>query len=72
VQFAGMRCGAAVFADTEFADTVDFTGASFAEMFFIDGAAFRGAVVVRGTQFPHPVDWSEATLAVPPNNPSTG
>ena len=65
-QFVGMRCGTAVFADTEFAETVDFAGASFGEMFFIDGAAFRGAVVVRGTQFPHPVDWSEATLAAPP------
>jgi uncharacterized protein YjbI with pentapeptide repeats len=66
VSFADMRCSHAVFSDTAFEQAVDLAGASFAEMFFIYGAKFQGPLLVRGTQFPHPIDWSEATLAAPP------
>jgi uncharacterized protein YjbI with pentapeptide repeats len=64
--FVDMCCGKAVFCETEFEQAVNFAGASFAEMYFIVGAVFRGAVLVRGAQFPYPVDWSDATLAGPP------
>lgn len=67
VSFENMRCGDAVFSDTQFEKAVDFTGAAIADMFFIGGATFRGPVSVRGTRFARAVDWTDATLSIPPN-----
>jgi uncharacterized protein YjbI with pentapeptide repeats len=66
VSFAGVNCRSAVFSDAEFAQAVSFEGASFGELFFLYQTVFRGRISVRGTRFPHEVDWSQATLATPP------
>jgi uncharacterized protein YjbI with pentapeptide repeats len=66
VSFTEVRCGYANFSDCEFSQAVSFAGAAFSELFFISGATFGGEVRVRGAQFPYEIDWSDATLTVPP------
>jgi hypothetical protein len=66
VSFREVWCGHTNFADAEFAQTVSFAGAAFWSVFFIARAKFGGEVLLQDAWFLADVDWSDATLAIPP------